>query len=344
MSPVSRNKDPAQKGAPAVQIPDEVALATMTLLSDLGMVLDDPNTPGGFVVQFPRFAPVFSLRANKQAYGISCHALRHVRVGDRNGGAQQTIGAWLGEAENEAVTISMSDIRFAVLGQGVVREDGILGQARALLGCLRPVPALSTCQSEKGEDALTPQSTAFPASSVFRVIETVSQEAMLICDDLGDEWADYVGLDEGTHTITLYHGKHRDLTAGASAFQEVVAQALKNLGRIGVVRGDLEPKRDGWAATYRLNNVTTSIPRTRRGGTADDVVAAYERVAADPLRRARVAIVTSFLSKAELEQTIALLENQREVRRQDPQRVWLLTTFVAQCRDNGAEPLIFCAP
>jgi hypothetical protein len=90
--------------------------------------------------------------------------------------------------------------------------------------------------------------------------------------------------------------------------------------------------------------LTTRISRIRRGGNADDFVGAYERVAAHHSRRARVALVTSFLSKAEVEATVERISKRGELRRQDPQRVWLLNSFVSECRDFGAAPIIYCAP
>lgn len=337
--------DSPRRDATPVAVPDEVALAAIKVLGEIGIVQDHPYNAITATVKFAGFSPDFTLRANKQSYSISAYDLRHVRIGDRDGSNLRTITQWLSDPEHAALFVSMSDIRFAFLHGEIFQDERIVAQAPALLTCIQSVGLLATCDSEKGSSRFVPGMTAFPGDTIFNIIETtISGENILVCDDLGDEWADYIGVDEGTHTITLYHAKHGAQAASASAFHEVFGQAVKNLGRIGAVRDDLEAKKDGWGSDYCGGKVTTSIARIRRGGTVDAVVAAYERVAAHPARRARIALVTSFLSKAEMEATVAVIEGGGQLRRNDPQRVWLMTSFVSLCRDAGAEAVIYCAP
>ena len=239
----------------------------------------------------------------------------------------------------------MSDPRFAFINGTLVLDKQVIAQAPVLLTCLQPIRALSTCTSEKGEKTLDRQSTIFPATSIFGAIESsISRDPLLVCDDLGDEWADYIGIDEANNRVTLYHAKHGAPTSGASAFQTDVSQAVKNLGRLGAVRADLETKKGHWAGRYSAPNVATRIDRIRQGASADAVIDAYERVVACAAPRPRVALVTSFLSKAEVEATVERIVKRGELQRHDHQRVWLLTSFVSECKNHGAEPIIFCAP
>ncbi|MFT3770938.1 MAG: hypothetical protein QM820_36425 [Minicystis sp.] len=334
-----------RSGATLIQVPDEFALGAIHLFGDPGTVDPHPINATNATVSFEGVASKLVLHMNKQSYSISYPDLRNVRIGDRTGKDLRTFTEWVRDPESEALFVSMNDIRFAFSQGSLVRDEQIRAQAPLLLTCLHPIQALSTCASEKGEAALVPQSTTFSADSVFGTIENViAKESILVCDDLGDEWADYVGIDEQTKTITLYHAKHGSPTTSASAFQVVVGQALKNLGRVGVLRDNLEGKKHGWGETYRAENITTLIKRIRRGGTVDDVVRAYEQVAALPARRARVAIVASFLSKTEIEDSFARIEKNGTMRRQDPQRVWLISSFVSLCREASAEAIIYCAP
>jgi hypothetical protein len=333
-----------QGAAPLLQIPDKLVLAAIPILSELGTVAPPAIGAKTATVRFDGFAPEFTLGTNKKSYSLACHALRNVRIGDRDGTALQTIAQWVGEKENEALTVSLSDVRYAFIHGQLVRDEHIVAQAPLLLDCLRAVSALGACTSEKG-DTFTPRSTTFSPGSVFAAIEGgIATEPMLVCDDLGDEWADYIGIDPGAHTITLYHAKHGSRTASASAFQTVLGQAVKNLGRVGSVRADLEAKRQTWAQRYRAESTTTRIARIRRGGTAAKVADAYAKVVDRQTCHARVALVTSFLSKAEIEETVALLQRRQALHRQDPQRLRLIASFVGECRQANAEAVIYCAP
>jgi len=330
--------------APLLQIPDELVLAAIPILSEPGTVASPAIGARTATVRFDGFVPEFTLQTNKKSYSLACHALRDVRIGDRDGTELHTLTQWVGETENEALTVSLSDVRYAFIHGQLVRDEHIMAQAPLLLDCLHAVPALGACTSEKG-DTFTPRSTAFSPGSVFAAIEgVVAAEPMLVCDDLGDEWADYIGIDPSAHTITLYHAKHGSRTASASAFQTVLGQAVKNLGRVGSVRADLQAKRQTWAQRYRAESTTTRIARIRRGGTAAKVADAYAEVVDRATCRARVALVTSFLSKAEIEQTVVLLQRGQALHRQDPQRLRLIASFVGECRQANAEAVIYCAP
>jgi hypothetical protein len=332
----------ANRQATPTRIPDELAHAVIQVLREPGIV--QPHTGDISTVLFDGFVAEFSLRANKQSYSLSSPSLRDVRIGHGVGSNLQTINEWL--REHSALFISMTDARFTFANGSLFRDERIAAQAPALLSCLHACHVLSQCTSEKDDMSLTQQSTTFSANSVFGAVETTiaAADGLLICDDLADEWADYIGIDETTNTITLYHAKHGTPTTGASTFQVVVGQALKNLGRLSAIREDLETKKDVWSRTYQTLNITTCIERVRRGGDVDSFITAYENVSSQTARRTRVALVVSFVSKLELEETVERMRIQADLRPHEQQRVWLLASFVNACREIGAEALIFCRP
>jgi hypothetical protein len=333
------------RGAPPTPVPDALAPAAIRVFGEPGTVEQHPLNATKAAVRFEGVVHPFELKMNKQGYSLSSSVLKNVRIGEPQGTNLRTLPEWLRDPDHEALFVSMNDIRFAFALGRIVRDDHILALAPSLLTCIQAVPSLAACQSEKGEAALTAASTTFPAASVFEVIEgRIATEPALLCDDLGDEWADYIGIDAQAKSITLYHAKYGDLTSGATAFQTVVGQAVKNLGRIGVSRRDLDGKKKSWGEPYRLDKISTAIPRIRRGGTVDEVARAYEEVAVSPARRARVALVLSFLSRAEIAESFVRIQRRGQMRGRDPQRVWLISSFVSNCRDVGAEPVIYCAP
>src|SRR5437762_2176289 len=94
---------------------------------------------------------------------------------------------------------------------------------------------LANATSEKG--GFVTGQAEFSDGSVFRaVVDSVAREDVLICDDLGDEWADFIGVtaDVRQSMISFYHAKHGDRSLSASAFHDAVGQAIKNLGRLGL--------------------------------------------------------------------------------------------------------------
>jgi hypothetical protein len=85
---------------------------------------------------------------------------------------------------------------------------------------LRANSLLSGVTDEKG--SFTAAQVGFDPDSTFGVIERsiADGDEILVCDDLGDEWADFIGLNNSSSTprITFYHAKHGDLSLGAGQF------------------------------------------------------------------------------------------------------------------------------
>src|SRR3546814_19346195 len=85
-------------------------------------------------------------------------------------------------------------------------------------------PLLAGATSEKGVFANDQQS--FSGGSVFQiVVDRIAEDCnILICDDLGDEWADFIGLstDGSPNMVSFYHAKHGIRSLGASPFHEAV--------------------------------------------------------------------------------------------------------------------------
>ena len=67
---------------------------------------------------------------------------------------------------------------------------------------------------EKG--TFTPTHTVFDPDSTFGVVvnSVANGDDVLVCDDLGDEWADFIGLNSTSNPrrISFYHAKHGNLS------------------------------------------------------------------------------------------------------------------------------------
>ena len=166
---------------------------------------------------------------------------------------------------------------------------------------------------------------------------------MLVCDDLGDEWADFIGINGRAQpkTISFYHAKHGNLSLGASSFHVAVSQAIKNLGCMTLAAEAIESKLPTWSRAYSNGNVQTLIPRIVRGDAATiQQRAADARLSPDSIRR--VFIVTSSLSRRQLEQTLADIGAGTAPKPHFVQLYWLLTSYFSACTEVGAYGYVVC--
>jgi hypothetical protein len=100
--------------------------------------------------------------------------------------------------------------------------------------------------------------------------DDIAEDAdLLLCDDLGDEWADFIDISTATSLamVSLNHAKHGRRAVSASAFHESVGQAIENLGRMTLPSESMPAKYASWERVYRGPKARTTIPRIVRGGS-----------------------------------------------------------------------------
>lgn len=243
-------------------------------------------------------------------------------------------------------TVLFSDPALAYVEGELFRDEAMLDGGASFLRHLLPVEALAHATSEKGEFAQA--QTEFSAHSVFRIIvdDLAAQDDVLICDDLGDEWADLIGLNTQARppSINFYHGKHGQLTLGASSFHISVSQAEKNLGRMMLQPEVMGAKYAGWGENYVAPGVQSAIRRIVRGGDIADI-----RQHIDELRQApdvvrHVYIVTSSLSKAQVAAAFQALAAGERPSAHFVQLYWLLMAYFSACAEMGAVGFVACQP
>jgi hypothetical protein len=233
--------------------------------------------------------------------------------------------------------------QFAYLDGSLYQDDSLIDGGRLFLGYLFGNAELKNVTGEKG--LFTAAHTTFDSDSTFgAVLSTIaSEDNVMVCDDLGDEWADFIGFrtDPSAPRVTFYHAKHGELSLGASPFHVSVGQAIKNLGNLSLPAVAMPKKYLRWGRRYMNNKVKTTIDRTCRG-TLADTQAAVEFCRSAPHTTKRVAIVTSSLSKVAVEQAF------RDIAAGAPsdpyfvQLYWLLSSFFAACTEVGAFGCVIC--
>jgi len=233
--------------------------------------------------------------------------------------------------------------RFAYLDGSLYQDDSLANGGSQFLGYLFGNAELAAVTDEKG--AFTTAHRTFDPSSTFgAVLSTVAPEDnVIVCDDLGDEWADFIGFrtDPASPRVTFYHAKHGELTLGASAFHVSVSQAIKNLGNLSLPAPAMAKKFARWDRFYINHRVRTGIHRTSRGTPADSR-SAVEFCRNAPHTFKRVAIVTSSLSKASVKQAFQDIEAGQPASPYFVQLYWLLSSFFAACTEVGAFGCVIC--
>lgn len=245
----------------------------------------------------------------------------------------------------DAFIVLFGDVRLAYIDGQVFRDETLLDGGAAFLRYLHAEPSLQTVTSEKGDFAAT--QTAFDATSSFGAIvdHIAATDTVLICDDLGDEWADFIGIreDGGLTHISFYHAKHGDLTLGASAFHVSVSQAMKNLGNMTFPQERMAAKVRTWGTTYNAAGQRTQIARIIRVG-AVTLPDAIERARTAPEGIRRAVIVTSSLSKQVVADAFTAIQNGGRPEPSFVQLYWLLQSFFSACAEVGAAGSVVCQP
>jgi len=246
-----------------------------------------------------------------------------------------------------SLLVTMTSPEYAYMNGRLFKDGHFKSMLPQLQSILFPVPQLGSCTDEKGgkNGALDGGRPVFEPTSVFRVVEDHISEksSLLACDDMGDEWADFVEVLPSVQapTVTFLHAKHNpDGGLGASPLQEVVAQALKNVGRLNLTSTDLEPKRASWGGKW----MGKSVPRLRRGGSPDLFADALLVAATHSQATKRVCIVTTALSQAELGKLFKRVTDDEALLPHEVQLLHLLMSFTSACAEVSAQPRVYVKP
>lgn len=212
------------------------------------------------------------------------------------------------------------------------------------------LPTLEHVTSEKGE--LSDSSTEFSTGSEFRLVEDTFADEYdyFICDDLGLEWGDHIGISD--KRISIFASKFKELPTSrpnarisVSKLHDVVAQAQKSIAFLNPSPDKLDKKAEHWAKNYGK----TQIPLLRRGESADKAVAQWKETTQRLGVSLQMNIVINTLSKSTVEGYFQQFKEAEESddANLDPsilQLVWLVSGLYTTCQSNHAELRILCRP
>jgi len=200
-------------------------------------------------------------------------------------------------------------------------------------------------EKEKTDGTYPPYLIRFPVRSLFRRIENIynTQSAIIICDDMNDEWADHIVLDTDSAkpSIKFIHEKFiQQDSYGASKFHEVVSQALKNIGRLNAPKELYQEKfNNDWSGMYQQTQIRRVRPVNK---TWDDIENSLNKLNENPKTIREIILATPFLSKRKLEISIEELIRTGTTKPFTVQLIWLINTFISCCSEYGVRPSVLC--
>ena len=310
--------------------PKEFRKGLLTRLLRETMKLSPNGDAWDFLDPHDRVAGTFVNTATK--YSITRILGDKLIIKDSGSGDSVPLKRWI--RENDAFNITYDHPEYFYGSGALYHRADFAREVEAVKVCLRATPALTRATSEKGEPQKS--STRFSADSIFGVVEDsiYNQRDWLCCVDLGDEWADYLCI--GDNKLILSHCKDGDTGLGATPFQEVVGQALKNLGRVQATPQTFETKlrktekKRFWGST--------KIERLRDAGRKwADFRSAVSKILANPDAGREVHLVVTMLSFKDFDRAVSNSPSPNFI-----QLVWLLASFISSCREMGARPVIIC--
>lgn len=234
--------------------------------------------------------------------------------------------------------VGFEDVQFIYQGNQLHKDGNILKSIDAILSVFDGVPEMEDVTSEKGNPTQT--DTEFPERTVFRVVENTFRNAEpthIVCDDMGYECADHIVLSD--NKISFIHSKGKGRAAlSASSFQEVIGQALKNIGNMRYM--DVAYKVNHWRGKC-FHNTNIDVCRM---GDLDTFEDAYNRILIAPNGIKEVCLAVDFVSKSELQDAFIALREDRPLQQKHAvsQMIWLLSAFISSCKDADMQCRILC--
>jgi len=314
-------------------------LNSFTRLLEVKKSLDNDGKPY-YKIATP-IANDLSMSINSKSITIRSHKLSNliVKFADET---EISIIDYFNRTSSFIVNFDRADLIYS--HRKLFKDSRLLGNTESFLKVFIPNKDLINVTSEKGK--VNVLSTTFSKDSIFGFVEKefLPTSKFFICDDLGKEWADHIGLyEEG---ISFFHSKYNDSKLSASAFQDIVGQAQKNLGNLSPSDNQWPMKNSLWNNMYVLSGTTTMIKRIRKGNSADDSVIYFKSLKTLPNIAKKIFLVINFISKTELSDRLEKLKNDESFVEKNEviQILWFISSLISSCSEVSAETYIICKP
>ncbi|KQH86672.1 hypothetical protein AMR76_06165 [Vibrio furnissii] len=302
----------------------------------------------------------FELIKNSKTFSLRCAALSEYSVFDNNKNTSMTLMSFLNL--KGCFDITFSDLSYFYTGKRLYRDSNMIQNVKYIAGIYEGVDSFQRALTEKGEKFITKKSVDFPVHSLFYRVQKYYKKSsnIIICDDLGSqEWADHFIFNKvksGAPRVALVHSKAKPKESnGASEMQEVVGQAIKNLGKVYLSDSNIASKRKLWTKGYSPSirtpkgqpkppSIISNISRVR--GEYDNFEHLKKNIVdimSSPNCQREVVLAVNFVRKSKIEQLIHKAEA-KKLTSHENQLLWLMSSFVSSCIEVGVRPKVLCRP
>lgn len=282
------------------------------------------------------------LKFNEKTILVKSKKLKSITL-EKDNGTQITLIDYINYTGGYVINFENIDLVYS--NRKLFKDNRLLGNIDHFMKIFIPHRELVDITSEKGN--FTIRQTDFENQSIFKFVESHFFDSFtyLICDDLGKEWADHIGISE--NKITLIHSKFSDKIFSASIFQDIVGQAQKNLGNLSPQDFQLASKRNIWNSNYKsTSGVQTLITRLRKGDNIDNAISEYKLAMNSANFHGEVHLVINFISKTDLQTNLDLLKAGRPFRQRSEtiQILWFISSLIASSQEVNTSIFIHCKP
>jgi hypothetical protein len=210
---------------------------------------------GESINKFHLIGSHFYIIKNAKSFSLKARYLSHYTLKDVSKNTNQSLVSYI---NNKGLyDITFSDIGYFYSGRKLYRDTNMIHNVKHIIGVYRGVKEFGRVLTEKGQNFITESSVDFPVHSLFYRVQQYYKRTsdFIVCDDIGSqEWADHFIFNKvktGSPRVVLVHSKAKEnYSHGASEMQEVVAQAIKNLGKVKLSKEDLMNKESLWMSNY----------------------------------------------------------------------------------------------
>lgn len=224
--------------------------------------------------------------------------------------------------------------------KGQLFQDGLgINEIDSLKEIFQVKANIAAATSEKGK--FTASSTKFEQDSLFFQVEEIHQnDEILICDDLGNEWADHISFNATEKTISFIHSKFKTgNSSSASNLHDIVGQAIKNLGNMYFKEETFLKKTESFQTTSYSNS---SISKFRLGdytllkSNLGNYLSSYITIR-------KCVLCCPFISKDEIFKEFDKLKVGTPTRGHITQLFWIISSFVHSAKELNVVPVIYCS-
>jgi hypothetical protein len=287
-----------------------------------------------------------NIKINKHNISIYKKEFSNIKIEFQNGYCT-TLNQYINS--ESSFIINFDKIDYVYTNRKIFKDSKLFGNLEHFFETFIDNPILNDIKSEKGTSYKT-TSKDFETNSIFSFIETelAKNSKVLICEDYGTEFADFISVDN--EEIIYYHAKYNNVSLSASKLEEVFGQAQKNLGFLELNDEIIELRKEKWLNKYKTKGVKTQIDRIRKCPPGDDKIEEIKNfinsVSESPHLKRKVYIVINFIEKSELVKKVNDIKNGKKFQNDCVilQILWFVNSLLSSSLERKVDFRIICRP